>query len=74
MRLLQSTSGLSRKKWKIKYQLVPPNTHQNNVAEQVIRTIKSHFISILTGVAHDFPHNLWDLLLNQTEVTLNLLR
>ena len=34
---------------------------------------KSHFIAILTGVAPDFPLNLWNLLLPQTEVTLNLL-
>ena len=62
------------KKWKINYQLVPPNTHRGNAAERDVRTFKSHFISILAGVAPDLPRNLWDLLIPQTEVTLNLLR
>ena len=62
------------KKWNANYQLVPPNTHRSNVAERAICTFKSHFISILAGVAPDFPRNLWDLLLPQTELTLNLLR
>ena len=35
---------------------------------------KSRFRSIFSGVAPDFPRNLWDLLLPQTEVALNLLR
>ena len=61
-------------KWNANYQLVPPNTHQSNTAERDIHTFKAHFISILAGVAPDFPRNLWDLLLPQTELTLNLLR
>ena len=36
--------------------------------------LEAHFISILTGVAPYFPRNMWDLLLPQTELTLNLLR
>ena len=63
-----------KKKWNANYQLVPPNTHWSNKAERAIRTFKAHFISILTGVATDFPRNLWDLLLPQTELTLKLLR
>eukprot|EP00804_Cyclotella_cryptica_P001132 CCRYP_008413-RA/>CCRYP_008413-RA protein AED:0.32 eAED:0.32 QI:0/0/0/1/0/0/2/0/378 len=39
-----------------------------------IRNFKSHFLSILAGVADDFPLKLWDKLLPQTEITLNLLR
>ena len=35
---------------------------------------KAHFLSILAGVAPYFPRNLWDLLLPQNELTLNLLR
>ena len=61
-------------KWNANYQLVPPNTHRSNTAERTIRTFKAHFLSILAGVAPDFPRNLWDLLLPQTELTLNLLR
>ena len=60
--------------WNANYQLVPPNTHRSNVYEPAIRTCKAHFLSILVGVAPDFPRNLWELLLPQTELTLNLLR
>ena len=63
-----------RKKWNANYQLVPPNTHQSNTAERAIRAVKAHFLPILAGVAPDFPRNVWDLLLPQTELTLNLLR
>ena len=66
--------GIIKNKWNINYQLVPPNTHWSNAAERSIHTFKAHFISIISGVAPDFPRNLWDLLLLQTEVTLNLLR
>ena len=61
-------------KWKVRYQLVPPNMHRRNAAERAIRTFKAHFIAILAGVARDFPRNMWDKLLPQAELTLNLLR
>jgi hypothetical protein len=48
--------------------------HRCNWAEQVIRTFKDHFLSILAGVDASFPPYLWDLLLPQAELTLNLLR
>ena len=48
--------------------------HRRNAAEQAIRTFKAHYIAILAGVAQDFPRHFWDLLLPQTEMTLNLLR
>ena len=54
-------------------QLVPPDTHRRNLAERAIQTFKSHFISILAGVDPAFPMNLWDRLLPQTVLTLNLL-
>ena len=44
-------------KWNAKYQLLPPNTHQINADELSIRTFKAHFLSILAGVAPDFPRN-----------------
>ena len=37
----------------IKYQLVPPDIHIRNAAERVIQTFKSHFLSILAGIAPD---------------------
>ena len=61
-------------KWNDNYQLVPPNTHRRNAAERAIRTFKAHFLSILAGVAPDFPRIMWDLLLPQTELALKFLR
>ena len=61
-------------KWKADFQLVPPNIHRRNTAERAIRTFKAHFLAILAGVAPDYPRNLWDILIPQTETTLNLLR
>jgi hypothetical protein len=60
--------------WKAKFQLVPPDMHRQNRAERAIRTFKDHFIAILAGVNSTFPPYLWDLLLPQAELTLNLLR
>jgi hypothetical protein len=59
--------------WQSKFQLVPPEMHCCNRAEHAIRTFKDHFLSILAGVGQSFPAYLWDLLLPQAEITLNLL-
>ena len=56
------------------HQLVPPNDNRRNHAERAIQTFKAHFISILCGVADNFPISLWCRLLPQAEMTLNLLR
>ena len=58
----------------LQMELVPPGCHRRNAAEVAIRNFKTHFLSVLAGVAEDFPENLWDRLLPQTEITLNLLR
>ena len=58
---------------KVKLELVPPGCHRCNAAEVAIRNFKSHFLSVLAGVADNFPPSLWDRLLPQTEITLNLL-
>jgi hypothetical protein len=55
-------------------QLVPPDTHRRNLTERAIQTFKSHFIAILAGVDPSFPMNLWDHLVPQTVLTLNLLQ
>ena len=39
-----------------------------------IRIFKAQFLSILAGVADNFPMQLWDKLLPQAEFTINLLR
>jgi hypothetical protein len=54
-------------------QLVPPDTHCRNLAERAIQTFKSHFIAILAGVDSLFPMSLWDCLVPQAVMTLNLL-
>jgi hypothetical protein len=60
-------------KWKATFQLVPPDMHRRNRAEHAICTFKDHFLAILAGVDAAFPPYLWDYLLPQTELTLNLL-
>jgi len=58
----------------IDYQLVPPTVHRRNSAERAIRTFKNHFVAGLCSVDRDFPMHLWDKLLPQAELTLNILR
>ena len=53
---------------------MPPGCHRRNAAEVAIRNFKAHFLSVLAGVADDFPPSLWDRLLPQTEITINLIR
>ena len=60
--------------WDATYQLVPPNVHQRNTAEIAIRTLKAHFLSVLAGVDPTSPKFMWNNLLVQTELTINLLR
>jgi hypothetical protein len=57
----------------IAYQLAPPHCHQCNAAERAIRTFKEHFVAGLSSVDPSFPMHLWDRLLSQAEITLNLL-
>jgi hypothetical protein len=63
-----------RDQYKFTLELVPPGCHRRNAAEVAIRNFKAHFLSVLAGTADNFPDNLWDRLLPQTEITLNLLR
>jgi hypothetical protein len=58
----------------IAYQLVPHHCHRRNAAERAIRTFKEHFVAGLSSVDPSFPMHLWDRLLPQAEITLNLLR
>jgi len=59
---------------KINMELVPPGCHRRNAAEVAIRNFKALFLSVLDGVANNFPPSLWDRLLPQTEITINLIR
>jgi hypothetical protein len=58
----------------ITYQLVPPHCHRHNAAKRAIRTFKEHFVAGLSSIYPSFPMHLWDRLLPQAEITLNLLR
>jgi hypothetical protein len=55
-------------------QLVPPNNHRSNAAERAIQTAKCHLISGLCTAPSNFPLPIWDKLIPQAELTLNLLR
>jgi hypothetical protein len=57
----------------IAYQLVPPHCHRCNAAERAIRTFKEYFVAGLSSVDPSFPMHLWDRLLPQAEITLNIL-
>ena len=53
--------------------LAEPNNHRVNVAKRVIQTFKNHFLAGLATVDIQFPLQLWCYLLQQAELTLNLL-
>lgn len=61
-------------KHNINHQFVPPHMHRANAAERAIRTFKSHFLAGLASCDPLFPIGEWDRLLEQAELTLNLLR
>jgi hypothetical protein len=54
--------------------LVPPHCHRRNAAERAIRTFKEHFVAGISSVDLTFQLHLWDRLLPQAEITVNLLR
>ena len=58
----------------IKYQLVPLNSHRANNAEIAIQKFKNHFIAVLCSVDKVFHLQLWDRLLQQAKISLNLRR
>ena len=57
----------------VDFQLAPPHVHRQNAAERAIRTFKNHLIAGLCSTDRDFPLNLWDRILPQAIITLNLL-
>jgi hypothetical protein len=57
----------------INYQLAPPHIHRRNKAEREIQMSKNHFIAGLCSVDPTFPLKLWDKILPQATITLNLL-
>jgi hypothetical protein len=58
---------------KLDMELVPPGCYRCNAAKVAIHNFKAHFLSILAGAADNVPPNLWDLLLPQTVIMINLI-
>jgi hypothetical protein len=58
----------------MEYQLVPTHCRPHNAAERAIQTFKEHFVAGISSVDPTFPFHLWDRLLPQEEITLNILR
>ena len=48
--------------------------HWHNAAEWAIRTFKNHMMDGFATCDKNFPVAEWDRLLQQAEITLNLLR
>jgi hypothetical protein len=57
----------------ITFQLVPPYIHRRNSAEWAIRSFKDHLIAGLCSTEKSFPMHLWDRILPQAVMTLNML-
>ena len=70
----EAMKTIIRDEYRMEMELVPPGCHRRNAAEVAIRNFKAHFLSVLAGTADDFPPSLWDRLLPQAEITINLLR
>jgi hypothetical protein len=58
----------------IQLSFVPPSNHRANAAERSIRDVKNHMIATFATADPAFPLSLWDELLQQVEITINLLR
>ena len=56
------------------YKLVPPDDHQQNMAEKAIQTFNDHMVSVLSGCLPHMPMHLWCQLLPQMEHQLLILR
>jgi hypothetical protein len=50
------------------------HSHRRNAAERAIRSFKDHLIAGLCSTDKSFPMHLWDRLLPQAVITLNMLR
>ena len=70
----EAMRDIIRDEYNMEMEIVPPRCHQRNAAKVAIRNFKAHFLSVLAGTADDFPPSLWDRLLTQVEITVNLLR
>jgi hypothetical protein len=58
----------------IAFQLVPPYSHRKNAAERAIRSFKDHLSAGICSTDKSFPMHMWERLLLQAVMTLNMLR
>ena len=57
-----------------KFQLAPPGVHRRNAAERKIRMLKTRFIAGQCSADRSSTMHLWDILLEQSTLPLNVLR
>ena len=55
-------------------QLVPPYLRRTDAAKRAIQTYKDHLVTGLSSCDPSFPLQLWDRILQQATLMLNLLR
>ena len=58
----------------IRFQLLPTHMHQRNDVERAVRTFKNHFIAALCTVDPLSAFYLWDRILPQVTMALNMLQ
>ena len=61
-------------KYNVSFELTPPHMHRRNAAERAIRTYKNHLLAGLATCHPEFPLTEWDRLIEQCNITINLLR
>ena len=72
--MLQRPQAVVNRRAERRIQLTPQGIHRRNTAERAIRTAKNHLIAGLCTINPKFPLYLWDKLLPQAELTMNMLR
>ena len=70
----EALTTIIQDEYKKQLDLVPSGTHCINAAELAISNFKAGFLIVLAGTAQDFLPSLWDRLLTQAKITINLLR
>jgi hypothetical protein len=58
----------------INFQLVPSYIHRRNASARAIKSFKDHLIAGICSTDKAFPMHLWDRLLPQAVIILNMLR
>ena len=56
----------------VNFQVAPPGSHRRNASESSIRTLKNIFIAVICSTDTEPTLHLWDQLLTQALLTLNL--